>query len=99
MEEAIEKGLQMEAWQIEEDKKHGVTKVRMAVEYEQLRIIKNFQEKVEELLRNCPEIKCFNCCTMGHMEQRQRRCHLLQLWEERPLRQQMPISASTRFRK
>jgi len=35
------KGLQMEAWQIAEDKKQGVTKVSLAVDDEQLRIIKN----------------------------------------------------------
>ena len=30
--DVIEKGLQMEAWQIAEDKKHGGTKIRLAVE-------------------------------------------------------------------
>ena len=52
LEEPIQKGLQMEDWRIAEDKMHGVTKVRMAVKDEQLRIIKNLQE----YLKNYREI-------------------------------------------
>jgi len=47
----------MEAWQTAEDKMDGVTKVRMATENKQLRIIKSLQGKVEELQRDRPEIK------------------------------------------
>ena len=39
----------------------------MAAEDEQLRIIKNLQEKVEELQKDRWEIKCFNCGEMGHI--------------------------------
>ena len=47
----------MEAWQTAEDKMDGVTKVRMATENKQLRIIKSLQGKVEEQQRDRPEIK------------------------------------------
>ena len=70
LEEASKKGLQMEAWLIAEDKKHRVTKVRMAVEDEILRIIKNLQEKVEEPQRDHQEIRFLKCGIMGHKAQR-----------------------------
>jgi len=68
LEEAVEKGLQMEAWQTAEDRKHGKQKVRKATEEEEyLRIVKNLQSQVEELQKDKREVKCFNCGKMGHI--------------------------------
>ena len=68
LEEAVEKGLQMEAWQTAEDRKHGKQKVRKATEEEEyLRIVKNLQSQVEELQKDKREVKCYNCGKMGHI--------------------------------
>ena len=76
LDEAIEKGLQMEAWQLAEDKKHGGSKVRLAVEDERLRMIKDLQTKMEELQTTRKEMsgtKCYNCGKLGHIS---RNCRL-----------------------
>ena len=67
LDEAIEKGLQMEAWQTAEDLKHQTQKVRKATEEENLRIVRNLQSQVEELHKDKKEMKCFNCRKMGHI--------------------------------
>ena len=45
LDEAVEKDLQMEAWQTAEDRKHGTQKVRKATEEEHLCIMRNLQVK------------------------------------------------------
>ena len=64
LDQAVEKGLQMEAWETADQQKHGVTKVRAAVEDEQLRMIKGLEEKFDKWQKTTPEMpirKCYSC--------------------------------------
>ena len=67
LDEAVEKSLQMEAWQTAEDWKHGTQIVRKATEEEHLCIVRNLQSQVEELQKDKREVKCFNCGKMEHI--------------------------------
>ena len=74
--EAIERGLKLEAWSMVENTKHGKT-VRCAAEREeeeeeeteQVRLLKDLQNKVQNLqMQNKPrrDIQCFYCGKNGH---------------------------------
>ena len=71
LDQAVEKGLQMEAWEVADEKKHGTSQVRMA-ETEQIRLIKDLQGQIEGWEKNRQEKKwkCFNCGKEGHIARR-----------------------------
>ena len=73
--DAIECGLKVEAWNLVEDKKHGKTHLRMVgeeelqPETESVRIMKGLQKQIEELKvseRREKDIVCYYCGRKGH---------------------------------
>ena len=76
LDQAIEKGLQMEAWEVADAKKHAGSRARVATEEEvdHIRIVKDLQGKIAGWEKNFQERggqekqwKCFNCGKLGHM--------------------------------
>lgn len=69
LDQAIEQGLQMEAWQLADEKKHGKVKIRTIEEDEHVRIVKTLQGRVEAMEKagkERSERKCYNCGKAGH---------------------------------
>lgn len=73
--QAIETGLQLEAWTSAEEKKHGRTALRMVTEDdedEKTRLLKDLQRQVKEQRQWMDErsdLKCYNCGKRGHFAQ------------------------------
>lgn len=79
LDEAMERGLKLEAWSLVEDTKHGrgvrcVTEEKEeedSSDSEQIRLLKDLQTKVKGLelqRRNNKDIKCFYCGKLGHVK-------------------------------
>lgn len=81
--QAIEKGLKIEAWGIVEETKHGKTTIRVAqepkaeevIDNENIRLLKDLQQKVNDMQikRKDPRgFSCYYCGKPGHIS---RECH------------------------
>ncbi len=67
--DAIEHGLQIEAWRQADNQKHGNAQVRVIEEDVQVHLLNYLRTQVEELKKTASEkkqIKCFICGKMGH---------------------------------
>lgn len=78
LDEAIEHGLQFEAWRQADSQKHGKSRVRVVEEEvgfvpaddAQVRLLKELQSQVTELKKTVSEkktMRCFNCGKLGHL--------------------------------
>ena len=86
--DAIEHGLQIEAWRHADGLKHGKSSIRTVgedskvrvVEDAQVRLLNELKAQVDELKKTASAkklIKCFSCGKMGHMA---RDCHNQKRW-------------------
>ena len=101
--EAIERGLKLEAWNIVEDTKHGKS-VRCVTEEsqednngesEQIRLLKDLQTKVENLemqRKSYRDVQCFYCKKNGHIA---RDCHSKRRDEGQQIQPHKPTRPST----
>ena len=70
LDDAIEHGLQLEAWRQADNQKHGKVQIRVVEDDVQVRLLNDLKTQVEELKKTASErkqIKCYSCGKIGHM--------------------------------
>lgn len=71
LEDAIEHGIQIEAWRAADDRKHGKPRARVVIEEESetVRLVKDLRNRLEEMeMSNGRQgVICYNCGKRGHI--------------------------------